>query len=561
MPAALLETTEQFLRSVDKLKPTWSSTWHSEGSYLQRFDEAGLLRPLHRVVAPDFLHIFLARRHHIPVDLPEEYDPVIDQLLTAINIGFGRRSDPDTLHPVEQHDSLLAQYVVPTDANSAATWDDWWKTSHYVDDRPVRYPIAISYYGEWQRIRFIALLEAYSFRALLDPRASVPKRIYEYAWDEEVLGKKLVWSFGDGRGNHIVDQLEKDGWLATLYLTREWRRYGDTLFYHPQFTGWDEGEALTLEERSRLVDERVNQRLRDLGARWIEDETDFLNRLKFLVKLWAWAEERVSDEMADTIRDDLVAAVQWAYRLYDYDFRALAERVGDDAFDRRANLSAALTPVSDDARRTSRSVLPQFAESFNTICPLAGLQQTETSAFIDYLEAHELGSWMIEFGTLITEMRKPTDSTLNKRFLHLRSLAILLEALLQPLVEANGNSDDAKRLAHWNIKESMKVFLGGRRDWRAVLWQCVSANWELTQVKNDEFANRLETLTDRDAVLCEGHPEHTAMARCILLQVALRNFGSHRFTNDRELLEQYFGDLFSSVVYCALFYWKVAQLG
>lgn len=560
LPVSLLQTDEEFLRSVDKLQPAWNSTWYNELAYLQRFDDAGVLRPQHRVVAPEFLHIFLARRHHLPVEVPEVYDPVIDELLNEINGGSGRRGDPDALHPVERRDSRLSEYVVAIDRNDDGTWDDWWKTSHYVDDRPVRYPIAISYYGEWQRLRFVTLLEAYSFRALLDPREISPQKVFDPEWDRELRGKKLVWSTGDPRGTRIVEQLEQDGWLEKLYLTREWRNFAYTLAYHPQLADWAEGEALSPEERAEVVKQRVAGKLREHGAKWIEEEEDYLGRVRLLLELWAWAKKHVSEQFASVVRADLVAAVQWAYRLYDCDFRAFAERVGGNDFDPSLSLGAALTPVSDDARKTATNVLPQFVESFKQVCPRAALEASDAGAFVDYLEANELGSWLLEFGTLIAEMRKPTDSTLDKRFLHLRSLAILLEALLQPLVRTRGTPEDAARLAHWNVRESMKVFLGGRRDWRDVLWQCVSANWELTQVRNDEFANRLAALTDNNAVLCAAHPEHTTMARRILLQVALRNFGSHRFTNDRELLDQHFGDLFSSVVYCALFYWKVAQL-
>jgi hypothetical protein len=561
LPLSLLQTTEEFLRSVDKLRPAWSSTWHKEHSYLQTFDEAGILRPLHRVVAPDFLHVFLARRHHLPVELPEEYDPIIDQLLAEVDGRVGRQTNPDTLHPVERPDTELAKYAVAPDSNEAGTWKDWWKTSHYVDDRAVRYPTAISYYGEWQRIRFVALLESYTFRALLDPREISPRNIWEFDWDRELRGKKLVWSTGSGRVIRIAELLEQDGWLPTLYLTREWRNYAYTLYYHPQLADWPDGEVLSLEERVGVVNQRVDGRLRELGARWIADQDDYLGRVRLLLELWGLAKKHVSEDFADAVRADLVAAVHWAYRLYDCDFRTLAERVGNDAFDRSLSLGAAITPVSDDARTTANFVLPQFVESFNTICPMVALQPSEASAFVDYLEEHELGSWLLEFGILVSEMRKPTDSTLAKRFLHLRSLAILLESLLQALVQERGTAEDAARLAHWNIKQSMKVFLGGRGDWRAVVWECIHANWELTQVRNDEFANRLASLTDGNAALCANHPEHTSVVRCILLQVALRNFGSHRFTNDRDLLEQYFGDLFSSVVYCAFFYWKVAQLG
>jgi hypothetical protein len=313
-----------------------------------------------------------------------------------------------------------------------------------------------------------------------------------------------------------------------------------------------------MEARANAVNDRVDSRLRELGADWSNDRRDFDIRVRRLLELWSIAKKSISEEFAAALRSDLVAAAQWAYRLFDCDFEELALRIGNDDFEPELSLGAALTPVSEDARRIASNVLPHFVESFNVMCSRAALSVDDIAAFNKYLESHDLGSWHLEFGALIREMRDPTDTTFEKRFLHLRSLALLLEALLAPLVEERGTAEDVARLKHRNIKESMKVFLGGRNDWRAVLWQCVATNWELTRVREGNFAERLAALTSTDVNLCYDHPEQTAMARCILLQSASRNFGSHRFTNDRELLDRHFGDMLTSVVYCAIFYWKVS---
>jgi hypothetical protein len=100
-----------------------------------------------------------------------------------------------------------------------------------------------SFYGQWQRLKFWALLEAFTFRGLMDPRQLQPAQVFEPGWDRDMRDRLMTWTVGHPRLLRLVEDLEADDWLSKLYFVREILHWGEVRTYEPRLIA-ERGEAI-----------------------------------------------------------------------------------------------------------------------------------------------------------------------------------------------------------------------------------------------------------------------------------------------------------------------------
>ena len=545
---------EDLVRELDELKPFWDGQWSLE-RYLKAFDESGVLRPVYRVHLPERYAFHLAAKNGLESEVTLEEKEILqferlDQLLGEWHGGFG---DPEAPDLFDQLPPELTGMIRRSSADERVLWSDWERVVSYHDGRPLTRQFVFSFYGEWHRLRFWALLEAYTFRALMDPRTLHPQQVFDPAWDRDTRGRLMTSTVGNPRILRLVELLEADDWLMLLYLIRDVISWGEMRVQEPHLARWAGGEPMTIEDRAASETVRVRERCQLLGKRWLNDRGSFLSRLRLLVELSSHASEATAARFGSAIEQDLRAAVRWAGFMYGDDFTTLDRDLGPDQRDRRT-LGAVLRPTWTAARNVGGRHVPEFVEAFAREVKVLTMDPSESGQFLDFLNAQELSAWQLEFAGLVAELQSPSDTSWDRRFLHIRSMANLVEPVLVALADQYGTPADRLRMKRGDLKDPLKAFLADRTgDWRARLWQIVSENWELANTIDRTLPERLDEVS-----AASWEPELTVLARTILTFAVVRNFGSHRFTREAALLVKYQGQLFRAVVWTPLLYWKLA---
>jgi hypothetical protein len=363
----------------------------------------------------------------------------------------------------------------------------------------------------------------------------------------------LTWSTGNPRMLRLVELLEEDDWLERLYRSRSIHTAGQSRMWAPKLHGWREGEDLDLETRAKIQTQQVLESCRELGSTWAEDQEGFVHRLRYFIELWDLATELKHKRLTQIAEADLHAAARWAYQLFEIPFASLDQCVGGCGGWGKTTLAHVLRPQWRHARTMAERHLPYLADSFNKVIAPVQLDRGDVADFLSFLDANELWSWYVELSHFIGEIDTPTDLGWDRRFLHLRSIIILHEAVLVALVDQFGTDEDHKRLQRGSVKYALQAFLSDRPGWRSRVWQSVVAHWDLTQTTDISIQNRMDEITHLNCPNREA-----GIVQTLLTYAAIRNFGSHRFSRDPDLLSKYHSQLFGAAVFTPLLYWKVA---
>jgi hypothetical protein len=554
MPFWPLLSGDDLVQEVDKMKPQWDGRWSLE-RYQQVFDDVGLLRPIYRVVLPKRYAYFLAARLRLDVKVTldsgetEAFEEARDAVLNWRSGG-----DPEVYDYFKNPPPALAPFVRLASQEESIDWNSWQIPVAEHQGRAITEPIAYSFYGAWQCLRFWALLEGYTFRGLMDPRQLSPAQVFAPDWDHDLKGRIMTWMVGNPRILRVIEELEADGWLSTLYLHREMDNWAQLRAYEPRLARWKEGEGMTPEARATFETDRLRTRTRLSGGKWVNDRDAFWSQLGRVLELWSQARRLAAGTLAERVENDLWAAVRWAGFMYGDDLDAI-DRAVRPAPLVDATVKEILLPEWSRAAHKVERQLVYLLEHFGQDLLLVTLKDGDSSAFLAFLEENELTAWSLELSGLLRELESPTDVSSDRRFLHLKSLSTLVEPILVGLADDRGTAVDRGRMNRGSTKEPLKAFLADRTvDWRARLWQIVEEHWDLTRTGDGiSFEAQLDSI-ERGA----WDLRLTPIAKMVLTLGALRNFGSHRFSRDRELLSKYQGQLLRAVTWTPIFYWKVA---
>lgn len=550
----------RFAREVSDLEPPWARTRWSLVRILRRFDEAGVVRPVLRLHLPEDFARFEFR---YPYFSDEDFTSGQVEEFTAVARALADipacRTEALREH-FEVEGSPLAPYLAEVSTEATVRWDDWMVAVDETEDgRIVKRPHVVSVYGSWQKIQCCFAIEARSFRALLDPTQMEPEEVYMGDWNLSLGDQLLKCTVGNGRALKAFEETNEQAWLCKLYTFREEMRHADLRLERPHVADWQEGQDLSYEDRKALVDTERTRRAGDLGEPWVADQENFCERISLVLEMVGHAEDLHFPELVDLLHEDLWTAVAWSYRLYDKDFWDLNEIVEPAGPYLRKTLNSELRPSWYAARRSAERFLRQLVDN-DDLHPQLSLSEESLSAFLGFLSDQGLESWMLELSQVNEEFAHPTDASLDRRFLHLRSQAILTEAVITSLAEQLGTDADLQDVHDRRTKRTYRAFLIGRPGWRTSVWQCLSERWdEFTQAADaQELTDNLDVLLDGDPPLCAAPPEHDPVCRAILTAVAFRHYGAHHFTRDRKLLVRNLGRLMGSVAQTAVFYWNQA---
>jgi hypothetical protein len=287
-----------------------------------------------------------------------------------------------------------------------------------------------------------------------------------------------------------------------------------------------------------------------------------------MLELWQRSAKAGHNAFATAVSEDLAAASTWAIFAFETTFADTDEQVGILPFYGNASLGLALRPDRTRSRRTVESHGQYLIPSFNDVIREPKLSPGDFALFLDFLEQNELWAWTMELANLIDFREGASDTARDRRFLHLRSLALLNEQISAVLADVHGVDADRDTIGRGTSEGTFKVFLAGRTDWRHDLWTAVSTNKDLTKT-NDTSSDRAPWKADdelpervakcvRTIDALKLNDRFEGAAKHILLLWTLRNFGAHRFSRDAELLEDLGLRFASAVIFCPLFYWKVA---
>jgi hypothetical protein len=553
MSHVLLRSSERFADAVESLEHDWGHDRAAVLRSLEAWDEAGVLRPRFRVVLPaSYAHYSAQCEHWRPVRVvsEEEVDlyQKIDQLLWSLTMS----GDPEIPTVLEQPPPVLLPFVSRGGSDQKIDWETWRSEIGMANGRPIHREHAISYYGTSQKLRAYALFEAFSFKALLDPRKTASESIFSREWRKSLPERMLSWQGGASRALALVDQIEADGWLDTLYFAREIIHWGSLRVHDPKMCGWQEGVDLTRVERAKREDQRVIGRCRDLADRW--SQQTFYESLHSLAELWFFATENFTAKLEETLRRDVDAAVEWAGFAHDRTREELASTVGRLGPAQRYTVLDAIYPAWSRDRRTAQMYLPDFVDAFNQTISVVRFDPEDVERFLTFLDDNRLWPWYVEFAAIAREHAQPTDIESVQRFLRLRSTAIMTEEILVTLAALHGSGEDRAQVKVRGAWDPMKVFLATRKDWRAVVWQAIASQKKLvSRVTHESLAGCLEQIT----ALKPGTPDD-GVVRLILAHVAIRNFGSHHIGRDNIHLDPLAAVKIRAVVLTPLFYWKIA---
>lgn len=576
-------TESAFADEIVKLAPAWATSSWSMTDVLRAFDEAGLLRPRLRLRLPEYSAWY---------DWHGKPNPVVEGMTQADrdlceyvkrNFLWPRRdfSDPVGRHPIFE-DEVLAPFLEGGSEVADVDWKAWqvevgtWGTRAV----PVRRPFVRSLYASWQRLRAWALLEACSVSFLVDPRKTTPTDLMR-GDNHDLTGKHLFRTSGHGRGVVLLDDLERDGWMTALYRAREIISWSELRYADPKRQYWPEGESLTSDERWAIERTRMAARCRKLAGPWRADSGDaidhhpglipepFCGKLRKMLELWFWAQARGATAFTEALFADIFVAVDWAMIGFETTFAAVDAAVGVVTHAGGASVSLVLQPTRARARARIDQHLGYLIEAYNKDVRYPPITLEEGTRFFDYLDSHELWIWACELADYLEADRIPGDVNRDRRFLHIRSLALLNEQLLVALVEERGSEGDKRKIGTGKVRDPLKSFLTERPGWRAAVWQRVQENYHLTATSSAATivpadwasmtgAARLRSRLDAIAATVSPTKE-TGIATQIVLFATIRNFGAHRFSRDSDLIHSYGGIMIGAVLFSALFYWKIAH--
>lgn len=557
--AGLYMRDRRFARAVADLEPPWATTRWSLVRILRRFDEAGVVCPVLRVNLPENFARF---DHQYPYISDDDFTSGQVEEFTAIGQALAHIQTLRTealRKQLEDEGSPLVPYLIEL-GDESERWDEWMvQVDETENGRIIRRPHVVSVYGSWQKIQCWFAIEAHSFRALLDPIQMEPRDVFEGDWDLRLGDQLLKCRMGTPRALKAFEEANEHEWLRNLYTFREEMRRAELRLQRPHHADWQDGQDLSYEDRKAIVDDELTRRAEDLADPWVKDQQDFCDRVSLTLDMVGYAEDLHSPALVDVFHEDLRTAVAWSYHLYETDFWDLNEIVEPAGPYRRKTLNSELRPSWHEARSSAERFLRPLANN-DDLHPKLSLSEESLVAFLDFLSDQGLGSWMLELSQVNEEFARPTDASLDRRFLHLRSQAILTEAIVTRLAEQFGTDADRKNVHDRSTKWTYRAFLLGRPGWRTSVWQCLGERWdELTQAKDaQELADNLDVLLDGEPPLCTVAPEHDPVCRAILTSVAFRHYGAHNFTRDRTLLVRNLGRLMGSVAQTAVFYWNQA---
>lgn len=553
MPVFL--STDELARGVLELTPRWGNAW-SLANTIKAFEEAERLRPLFRAFLPPRFKQYHTQKWASPEDLGlTEDETTCFEAIEAALFGFHQDTEsfepklpwpdpPDVLRPYIRGPAI----VKPTTAELTAAVG----VEAGSEALATGTPYVLSFYGDWQRLRLWTLIEAYTYIALLDPRKAQPGQIGMSRWENDLQGRVRAWTLGDGRMAALVAELERGGWLADLYQAGRALRWGGQLLEAPETLAWSHGCTLTPEARWEAVRNKVQRALEPAARKWRPQFDEFARRTRQLLELWKRASDAHANALSQLLHDDLETVGSWADFLFGLDLDELDARVG-----RQCRNDLTLLHVLRPGWRRARDIvdrwLPQFVDPFNQTMSPASLATGDVTRFLEFLDQHQLGVWHMELAEIIRG--GPSDTRLDHRFVHLRSLLLLGQPIVAALAERYGNTGDRNSVLGPGTKDPMKAFIAGRSDWRQSLAQSIGARWtDLTQTRGGtRLEDRLaEIMADVNARKIGG------AAGALLTFAAVRNFGGHRFSNDPALLVQWWGRMLSAAILTPLFYWKLA---
>lgn len=433
------------------------------------------------------------------------------------------------------------------------------------------------------------------FRALLDPRTIDPGDVYDDGWAVDFESRIRSRTTGDGRVDRVVELLSADGWLSTLYRVRElvdwaWARAAD-----PELTRWDAGKAMPPQERWDRERSRLKAQCRQLAAPWeaplppeeVDDATQgdrgfaveaprhlpqrFVSRVRRMLELWRWAVDRDHPKLAEVVRGDLRTVVEWAAFAYDIDFDTLDRDVGNLVHPQGTSMARAIRPNRHAAREELEWWLEHSVKDLNTALSGVKLEAGDVGRFLDYLDACELWAWSLDLSRWTRRRDEAADTRRDEGFLHLRSACLLLEPLLGALAHDFGTEGDRTKI---ETGKPMQVFLVDRPGWRTRLWQTITQHEHLTKTHGRQYVMALTSSDGEHAPLRDVGGRLSACieqidalslprdveqaAKQILVVLAIRHFGAHRFSRDEELLELRGGRMAWAIIYTAVLYWKLA---
>jgi len=234
-----------------------------------------------------------------------------------------------------------------------------------------------------------------------------------------------------------------------------------------------------------------------------------------------------------------------------YYIEELDSRVGRK-FQNQPTFNHVLRPSWRNARDVAERWLPHFLASFNSTMKPINLVDHDVPAFLNFLDQQQLAVWHLEFAEVVG--RTPSDTALDHRFVHLRSLALLVQPVIAALADKFGTQDDESKVRGATTQGPMSAFLATRDDWRKRVWCRVQSRWRLTRTTGGtQLEDRLQTIASLHLA-----GDYDGTVKTLLTLAALRNFGGHRFSNDPSLLMGHWPQLLNAVVFTPLFYWKVA---
>jgi hypothetical protein len=594
---ALLDSEDEycdddaFADALLKLKPEWGTQRSDITATLRKFDDAGLLRPKFRWLLPTSYAHFEAQRAGIEtgVILTQEEREEAEWLRDAHREFRRHFDDPIQPHPLRINPNT-ANRLTAGDSELVAPWSDWeLEVSSYEIApgvrRPIQRPIVRSLYAPWQRFRAWTLLETYTLRVLLDPRAINIEEIYRPQWDQNLKGRSLWRRSGSGRPGKILDSLEAAGWLTAVYRVRSFIDWAEKRTHEPSMVRWDAGLALSVDERWKSERSRLQRRCLAIAEPWCDTLAEapgalgqttmgvlpsaFRQRMMEMVELWRWATDAGQLRLATALHDDVRTVTEWALFAFNTTFEEVNRSVGSINEPEETNLEAVLRPDRARATRIVRQHMSYLFESYNKHIAQPKFTHSDGWDFLDYLERNELWAWTSDLAAYLTVDERTADSNRDQRFLYLRSLALFCEPILMSLADQFGTDADRAKMHSGTVKGPLKAFLADRRDWRHEVWQAVSLNYATTETRGGGtdtapqargHAAVGELLTEKlDAIEALVLPAEVAgAAKQILALAAMRNFGAHRFSRDARMLHEYGGHIAGAAIFCPMFYWKIA---
>ncbi len=559
MPGIGWLETDRFARLVQTSGHRWAGGTGTK-RLLRMFDEAGIFQPTFRIVYPEsFVSFQREGWRYASVGAPELTKEDRSRFLEAEQLlteGLRHYDDPQASSPLESGDGVLRDFLVPVVPGERVEWLDW-EVEVYdpVSERTVRPSRAFAYYAPWQFYRFWALLHAYTFVALLDPRIAEPDDVSGVDWEGRLGDGVSVLDRGSGRPLALARELDEDRWVEGIHRTREAFSWCRLRIHRPHEVGWVAGTTMDLEERAATSTTEFRDRCDHLpGIRDLDEDT-FLSRCRALLEFWCET-ENAAPAFRHRVAQDLGTCQVLAYHKFDREPEVFEELVGPLARQGHRRVRHALRPDWGTSRDEAESDLRHYVESFNALGSRLRLEQGDHLLFLDYLDSSELYSWQLEFAQAHRAFRSSTDLSLTRQLLHLRSLAANIQPLLQQLVTDFGEDRDHVSIASWDTRRSYGVFLSQHGGWRETLWQFVAESWHLTQTVGTQFEDQLLAIREIRAST-DMSSEIVSAARPLLRSALLRNYTSHRDPSREDWIGPRWGELLHAVVQTSLFYWRV----